>query len=68
MDVNWNYTSLPYLINLAQLNPKLRANADFRKVFDNEIKMRLAFDPEQKIEDPRYCYKHCMNNLPFDFF
>ena len=40
-DVNWNYTSLPFLLNLAQVNPKLRANAEFRAIFEKEISWRL---------------------------
>lgn len=67
-DINWNYVSLPYLLDLAQSHPKLRANLEFYKIFETELKLRLFYNPDQKVEEPRFSYKYCCKNLPFDVF
>lgn len=67
-DVNWNYVSLPYLLDLAQSHPKLRANFEFYNIFETELKQRLFYDIAQKVEEPRFSYKYCFKNLPFDIF
>ena len=59
---------MPYLLNIPIQNPKLRANPDFVKLFEKELFQRFFFREDQKVEDPRFSYRHWTANLPFDFF
>lgn len=42
-DINWNFVSLPCLLNLIKNSQQIRSNNDFQTLIQKELMMRLKF-------------------------
>jgi hypothetical protein len=58
-NVNWNYVSLPCILDLMRNFPYIRRNPTFRKTINKEFAMRNKFNPETtQLDGPRFSYKY----------
>ena len=58
-NVNWNFVTLPCVLDMIRNFPYLRRNARFQQLVTKEFAFRNKFNPEQSTMDaPRFCYKY----------
>lgn len=58
-NVNWNYVSLPCMLDLIRNFPFIRRNLTFHKIITKEFALRNKFNPETtNLDAPRFSYKY----------